>query len=158
MASRAVIAMGSNIGDKAANIRAALERVGREPGVRVERVSQLYKTAPWGKTDQDWFVNGCAILATTLAPIELLARLKGVERAMGRQAGERWGPRLIDLDIIDFDNQVMQTPELTLPHPLALERDFVVIPLAEIAPELTIGGVKSLAAAARFKPLQTVGN
>lgn len=155
-AAKVAIAMGSNIGDKAGNIRAALELLAREPGVALGAVSKLYRTAPWGKTDQDWFVNGCALLTTRLAPLALLSRLKAVELAMGRQAGERWGPRLIDLDIIDYGGQALQSAELTLPHAQALERDFVMVPLAEIAPELMIAGVAARDAAAKFAPLPTL--
>src|SRR5271166_5896857 len=101
---RVVLALGGNVGDKAATLRRALRALGEEPGIELTAVSRLYRTAPWGKTDQDWFVNACALAWTGLAPEALLDRVKALEVELGRKPGERWGPRVIDIDIIDYDS------------------------------------------------------
>ena len=111
-------------------------RSASEPGIELAAVSRLYRTAPWGKTDQDWFVNACALAWTTLAPEALLDRVKALEVELGRKPGERWGPRVIDIDIIAYDDVALYTTgRLTLPHPELFNRAFVLVPLAEIAPE-----------------------
>jgi dihydropteroate synthase len=135
-----VFALGGNIGDKAGALRRALRALGSLPGIELTAVSRLYRTAPWGKTDQDWFVNACALARTDLAPEALLDQVKALEVELGREPGERWGPRVIDIDIIDYDSVVLGGPRLTLPHPELFNRAFVLVPLAEIAPERVIGG------------------
>ena len=114
-------------------------------------VSRLYRTAPWGKTDQDWFVNACALGRASLKPEELLERLKTLEVELGRAPAERWGPRVIDIDLIAYDDMTLKTERLTLPHPELFNRAFVLVPLAEIAPGLVIAGVRVGEAAARLK-------
>ena len=148
--ARIVLALGGNIGDKAASLRRALRAIAGEPEIELIRVSRLYRTAPWGKTDQDWFLNACALAWTSLAPEALLERLKALEVELGRVSGERWGPRLIDIDLIAYDDVSLKTSTLTLPHPEALNRPFVLVPLAEIAPDLAIAGVRIGDAAARL--------
>jgi len=148
--ARIVLALGGNIGDKAASLRRALRAIASEPEIKLTRVSRLYRTAPWGKTDQDWFLNACALAWTSLAPEALLERLKALEVELGRVSGERWGPRLIDIDLIAYDDVSLKTSTLTLPHPEALNRPFVLVPLAEIAPDLAIAGVRIGDAAARL--------
>ena len=145
------LSLGSNVGDKAAHIRSAIARIDGEPGVRVTKVSRLYRTPPWGKTDQDWFVNAALIAETSLGPQALLARLKSLEMQLGRTPGERWGPREIDIDILYYGDRELRSATLTLPHPEMFGRAFVMIPLAEIAPERVIAGreVKSVADALR---------
>ena len=145
------LSLGSNVGDKSAHIRAAIARIDGEPGVRVTKVSHLYRTPPWGKTDQDWFVNAAVVAETSLTPHALLARMKSLELQIGRTPGVRWGPRLIDIDILYYDDRELRTETLTLPHPEMFARGFVMIPLAEIAPDRVVAGrnVESVAEALR---------
>lgn len=133
--TRAVyLGLGSNLGDRAANLRAAVAALA--PQVVVERVSSAYDTAPQLVLDQPRFLNAAVAGRTTLEPRALLRLVKGVEAALGRVAGPRYGPRLVDIDLLLIDDLVLATPELTLPHPRLPERAFVLVPLAEIAPEL----------------------
>lgn len=134
--SIAYIGLGSNLGDKAANLRAALEALGRHPQVRVQAVSPFYRSEPWGKTDQDWFVNAAARLETDLSPLELLDLLLETEKQQGRERHEHWGPRTIDLDLLLYDELQMKTDRLTLPHPYLTQRAFVLRPLLDLAPDL----------------------
>jgi len=149
--TRIVLALGGNVGDKVLSLRRALRAIAGEPGVELTAVSRLYRTAPWGKTDQDWFLNACALGLTRLAPEALLERIKALEVELGRVSTERWGPRVIDIDLIAYDDVTLKTERLTLPHPELFNRAFVLAPLAEIAPDLVIAGVKMSDAAARLK-------
>ncbi|MGB9723302.1 MAG: 2-amino-4-hydroxy-6-hydroxymethyldihydropteridine diphosphokinase [Chloroflexia bacterium] len=128
------LGLGSNLGDRLANLRQALTRLAEVASI--EAVSSVYETAPWGVRDQPRFLNAACRARTSLPPERLLEELQRIEQALGRRRGERWGPRTIDLDILFYDGQVLDTPELTLPHPLLHERAFVLVPLAEIAPEV----------------------
>jgi 2-amino-4-hydroxy-6-hydroxymethyldihydropteridine diphosphokinase len=141
------LSLGSNMGDKRANLAAALGALERA-GVAVVARSGDYRTPPWGPIAQDWFVNACAAVRTALPPRELLRLCLSVERDMGRIRAERWGPRLIDIDILAYEGVAQEAPDLTLPHPRLLERAFVLVPLAEIAPDLVVGGQRIGAAAA----------
>jgi 2-amino-4-hydroxy-6-hydroxymethyldihydropteridine diphosphokinase len=134
-----LLGLGGNLGDAAATIVAALARL-EEAGVEMVARSSLYRTAPWGKTDQPPFVNACAVVRTDLHPRALLDRILTVESDLGRRRGERWGPRTIDIDILDYDGLALDEPGLTLPHPRLTERAFVLIPLAEIAPDRVVAG------------------
>ena len=147
--ARAALSLGGNIGDARATIAAALAAL-EASGVRVVARSSDYRTRPWGKTDQPDFTNVSAVVETALPPLELLAVCLEVERQLGRVRYERWGPRLIDIDLIAYDDVRMDTPALTLPHRHAHERGFVLIPLAEIAPDLLIGDRTVAELAARF--------
>jgi 2-amino-4-hydroxy-6-hydroxymethyldihydropteridine diphosphokinase len=118
------------LGDPAANVRAAIEALS-EIGMVAAR-SRLYRTKPWGRTDQPDFCNAAAIVETQLPPRELLQRLKALEQRLGRTPSERWGPRAIDFDILFYDGISLDEPGLQLPHPRLLERAFVLVPLAEI--------------------------
>jgi 2-amino-4-hydroxy-6-hydroxymethyldihydropteridine diphosphokinase len=129
------LALGANLGDRRANLRAAVEQLGAE--VQVERLSSLYETEPAYVLDQPRFLNMALRGHTALEPTALLAFLKQIERDLGRANGPRYGPRVIDLDILLYDNLALATAELTIPHPRMAERPFVLVPLAEIAPELT---------------------
>ena len=149
--ARIVIALGGNVGDQVKSVRRALSAIAAEPGVELTAVSRFYRTPPWGKTDQDWFVNACAIGRTSLKPEALLERVKRLEAELGRQPTERWGPRIIDIDLIAYDEVALKTERLTLPHPELFNRAFVLVPLAEIAPDLVIGGVRIGEAAARLR-------
>ena len=134
------LGLGSNLGDKEANIREALGRLARHPNVRLEQVSSLYETAPIGFTEQPDFVNAVVLIETRLSPVDLLHAVLGIENDMGRVRNRHWGPRVIDIDLLLFNNTEMDTPELTLPHPRMMERAFVMAPLAEIAPDLELPG------------------
>jgi 2-amino-4-hydroxy-6-hydroxymethyldihydropteridine diphosphokinase len=129
----AFVGIGSNLGDSVAAIRASVDALGALGSV--ERVSSLYRTPPWGNTEQPDFVNAVAALRTELAPRALLAALKDVERQLGRDdAGERWGPRTIDLDILIYGDERVDEPGLAIPHRHLSERAFALVPLAEIEP------------------------
>ena len=129
------IGLGSNLGDRAANLRAARERL-ELSGVRIRQGSSIYETEPRGMLDQPWFLNQVIEAETTLYPRQLLARLLMIEREMGRLRMTPNGPRTIDLDILLFGNAVVQAAGLEIPHPRMAERRFVLEPLAEIAPGL----------------------
>ncbi len=133
--SQAFIALGGNLGDVRATLHAALEPLVRLG--QVVRKSSLYRTAPWGKLEQPDFLNAVLELSTALEPLELLENLLEIEHQFGRERLERWGPRILDLDVLSFGGQVLRTPNLTLPHPRMLERTFVLVPLLEIAPHWT---------------------
>ena len=148
--ARVVLALGGNVGDKVLSLRRALRAIAAEPEIELIAVSRLYRTAPWGKTDQDWFVNACALARTSLKPEPLLERMKALEVELGRAPAERWGPRVIDIDLIAYDDIALKTERLTLPHPELFNRAFVLVPLAEIAPDLVIAGVRVGEAVARL--------
>ena len=131
----AYVALGSNLGDKEGNLRRALELL-EERGVEVVKTSTFICTEPYGVTDQPQFLNGVCQVRTSLAPLALLHILLAIEQEMGRVRLRHWGERNIDLDLLLYEDVVMDTPELTLPHPDMQNRDFVLLPLAEIAPEI----------------------
>mgnify|MGYP004482469047 FL=1 len=133
--SFAYIALGSNLGDKEKNLRRALLLLTQQ-GVEVVRVSSFLATEPYGVTDQPQFLNAVACVRTSLAPLALLDVLLATELAMGRVRLRHWGERNIDLDLLLYEDVVLNTPRLHLPHPDMQNRDFVLLPLAEIAPEL----------------------
>ena len=129
-----ILGMGGNLGDRLAHLRAALEAL--EPAYQIERLSSVYETAPQLVTDQPAFYNLVCIGYTSLTPQGLLRLLKELEARLGRQSRYRYGPREIDLDILLYGDLVMETDDLTIPHPRLAERAFVLVPLAEIAPNL----------------------
>ncbi|MBV8152986.1 MAG: 2-amino-4-hydroxy-6-hydroxymethyldihydropteridine diphosphokinase [Candidatus Eremiobacteraeota bacterium] len=128
--SRAYVGLGSNLGDPAGNVERGFTELARL--ATIVRRSSLYRTAPWGKTDQPEFVNAVALLETDLTPRALLKALKDAEQRLGRENGERWGPRTIDLDLLTFGDSVIDEPGLRVPHPYLAARAFVLVPLAEI--------------------------
>ncbi|HEY5226555.1 MAG TPA: 2-amino-4-hydroxy-6-hydroxymethyldihydropteridine diphosphokinase [Methylovirgula sp.] len=132
--------LGSNIGDKPANIRQALALLGERGVATLTAVSSIYRTPPWGYLEQESFANACALGRTALNPAALLAAVKAIEADMGREEAMRWGPRLIDIDILFYGDMPLTTPDLVLPHKELFNRAFVLVPLAEIAPELKLGG------------------
>jgi 2-amino-4-hydroxy-6-hydroxymethyldihydropteridine diphosphokinase len=137
----AYVGIGSNLDDPAAQVSAAIERLA---GIRLTQrvlVSHRYRTAPFGVTDQPEFVNAAAGLITQLDAQDLLDELRAIESAMGRARREKWGPRVIDLDLLVFGCERREDANLTLPHPGIVERNFVLYPLAEIAPDLEVPGV-----------------
>ncbi len=146
----AYLSLGSNLGDGAAILDDAVRRLEATPAIRVLARSSLYRTPPWGKLDQPPFLNAALRVATDLAPHALLARCLAVETELGRVRAERWGPRLIDIDILTMDDQVVADERLTLPHPHLLARAFVLVPLLEIAPDLRVGGQSVRDALARL--------
>ncbi len=148
--ARVVLALGGNVGDKVKSLRRALRAIASEPEIELTAVSRFYRTPPWGKTDQDWFVNACALGRTSLEPKALLERVKTLEVELGRAPTERWGPRVIDIDLIAYGDITLTTERLTLPHPELFNRAFVLVPLAEIAPDLVVAGVRVGDAAARL--------
>lgn len=134
---RAWLSLGANIGDPAAQLAEALRRIDAEESIHITKRSSVSITKAWGKTDQPDFANMTIELETSLKPLELLDVLQAIELAMGRVREEHWGPRLIDIDIIAYEQVTMISPRLTLPHPHAHERDFVLMPLDDIAPEVS---------------------
>jgi 2-amino-4-hydroxy-6-hydroxymethyldihydropteridine diphosphokinase len=139
--TRAYVGLGANLGDREATIRAALEAL---PGVVA--VSSLRETDPVGVTDQPQYLNGVAALETGLSPRELLDALLAVERELGRERRERWGPRTIDLDLLLYGEETIDEPGLTVPHPRLHERRFALEPLSELAPDALIPGRGRVAA------------
>ena len=128
------LALGSNLGDRLANLRGAVAAL--PPVVAVQAESPVYETPPWGYTDQPPFLNMVLQGATELQPMPLLANLKQLERTLGRGKTFRWGPRRIDIDILFYDDLVLETPRLSIPHPGLPERAFVLVPLADLAADL----------------------
>jgi 2-amino-4-hydroxy-6-hydroxymethyldihydropteridine diphosphokinase len=151
MAVEAFIALGGNVGDVRATFDQAIVMLCDGNAVRLEARSSDYRTPPWGVTDQPAFVNTVIAVVTSLSPHALLARAKECERALGRDRAreQRWGPRTIDIDLLAYDGITVKDTELTLPHPRLFERGFVLVPLAEIAPDRNIGGVVVREALAR---------
>ncbi|MGX5800170.1 2-amino-4-hydroxy-6-hydroxymethyldihydropteridine diphosphokinase [Bradyrhizobium sp. Arg314] len=138
--SAVYLSLGGNLGDPANSMGAALRILDGDDQTRVTAVSSLYRTPPWGKLDQPDFLNAAAAIETALSPRALLDLCLDVERRLKRVREERWGPRLIDIDILVFGDRVIHETGLEVPHPRMLERAFVLAPLAEIAPGLSVGG------------------
>lgn len=138
--STVYLSLGGNLGDPAQSMGAALRMLDGGAETRVTAVSSLYRTPPWGKLDQPDFLNAAAAVETALSPRALLDLCLDVERRLKRVREERWGPRLIDIDILVFGDRVIHETGLEVPHPRMLERAFVLAPLAEIAPGLSVGG------------------
>jgi len=140
--SEALLALGGNVGDSRTILARAIALLCDGEAVWLLARSAAYRTPPWGDPDQPPFINLCIAVETTLAPLALLARAHQVERALGRDRTRerRWGPRTADIDILAYDDLTLDTPELTLPHPRLFERAFVLVPLAEIAPDRIVAG------------------
>ncbi|HEY7458706.1 MAG TPA: 2-amino-4-hydroxy-6-hydroxymethyldihydropteridine diphosphokinase [Xanthobacteraceae bacterium] len=144
------VALGSNLGDRAANLAAARDALARiliEPAL-----SSIYETEPWGPPNQGRYLNQVMRGTTALAPRDLLENLQDIERSLGRdrRREERYGPRTIDLDILLYDDLVVEEPGLQIPHPRMMERAFVLVPLVEIAPDRVVHGVRIKDALARL--------
>ncbi|MBN8963250.1 MAG: 2-amino-4-hydroxy-6-hydroxymethyldihydropteridine diphosphokinase [Rhizobiales bacterium] len=141
-----LIALGGNIGDVRATFPKAISNIlGMAQATLLARSSD-YRTPPWGEEAQDPFINACVEVETSLDPHALLFTLQKIEKRFGRVRDQRWGPRTLDLDLLAYDDAVINQPDLTLPHPRLFERAFVLVPLAEIAPDRVIAG-RSVAAA-----------
>ena len=133
---RAFVGIGSNLGDRRKNCAEAVERLEQIPGCRLVRCSRWYLTSPVGVEDQDWFVNGVVSLDVEISARDLLARLLAIESGMGRIRTEKWGPRVIDLDLLLYGLDIIDERDLKIPHPHLHLRRFVLAPLAEVAPDI----------------------
>ena len=136
----ALLGLGGNVGDPPASMASALERLQADGDVEVDAVSRLYRTPPWGKTDQDWFFNACAKVRTTQCPHALLDACLAVERQLKRKRRERWGPRIIDIDVLTYNADTIDEDGLSVPHPHMHERAFVLLPLLDIAADTVVRG------------------
>jgi 2-amino-4-hydroxy-6-hydroxymethyldihydropteridine diphosphokinase len=150
--AEALVALGGNVGDARATLDKAVGLFCDGADVQLRARSSDYRTPPWGDTDQSPFINLCIAVTTRLSPQALLDRAQQVERALGRERAKerRWGPRTADLDILAYDDLALDGSALTLPHPRLFERAFVLMPLAEIAPDRMISGVRMRDALARI--------
>jgi 2-amino-4-hydroxy-6-hydroxymethyldihydropteridine diphosphokinase len=150
--AEALIALGGNVGDVRATFDRAVTMLCETDAVRLIARSSDYCTPPWGVEDQPPFINAALAVATTLAPHDLLRHARTIETLLGRDRAneQRWGPRKIDIDLIAYDDAVIDDPELQLPHPRLFQRAFVLIPLAEIAPQRLIAGIRVGEALARL--------
>jgi 2-amino-4-hydroxy-6-hydroxymethyldihydropteridine diphosphokinase len=142
--AEALLALGGNVGNVRSTFDRAVAMLGDGAAVRLMARSSDYRTPPWGVTDQPAFVNAVVAVATSLTPHELFARAIAVERALGRDRRNerRWGPRSVDIDLLAYDDLTLNDADLTLPHPRLFERAFVLVPLAEIAPDRVIAGFR----------------
>lgn len=138
--TQAWIGLGSNLGDSYRLITTAFARLDQLPGTSLRATSRLYRTEPWGPVPQAFFLNAAAEIETELDAPDLLAALLAIESLCGRERVVRWGPRTLDLDLLLYDDEVISTPRLTVPHPRLAERAFVLMPLAEIAPDAQVPG------------------
>lgn len=136
--SRAYIGLGANLGDPVAQMERALNALSALPTVRRLRRSSYYRTKPWGPVKQDDFINAVAAIDTLLSPVQLMTQLLKIERGLGRIRGERFGPRLIDLDLLLFGALTLNSPHLAVPHPRLSERAFVLVPLMELDESIVI--------------------
>jgi 2-amino-4-hydroxy-6-hydroxymethyldihydropteridine diphosphokinase len=136
----AYIGIGGNVGDVFASMKSALNLLNDHPQISVNKISKIYKTPPWGIEDQDWFLNACASVETTLTAQELLKTCLEVEVSLKRVREIRWGPRTIDLDVLVFGEENIAQDNLQVPHPRMHERAFVLMPMADIAPDLPLNG------------------
>lgn len=147
--AEAALSLGGNVGDVAAAFARVLEALRAHAQIANLRASRVWRTPPWGKTDQPDFLNMAVAFGTTLSPRELLELIRRLENNAGRAREERWGPRTLDLDIILYGDETIDEPDLQIPHPRAHERAFVLVPLAEVLPDARIGGL-SVAELARM--------
>lgn len=149
--AEAFLALGGNVGDVRNTFAAAIAILCQDGAVRLTARSSDYRTPPWGVTDQPPFVNAVIAVMTTLSPHALLAHAQACERALGRDRAreQHWGPRTIDIDLLAYDDLTLHDPALTLPHPRLFERAFVLVPLAEVASDRTIAGIRVRDALAR---------
>lgn len=137
---RVTLGLGGNLGDPPVAMAKALQHINRHDAIEIEAVSRLYRTPPWGNTDQDWFYNCCAVVVTTLKPRVVLDICLDIEKLLKRRRKERWGPRIIDIDILTYDEETVDEEGLTLPHPHMHVRAFVLVPLREIAADVKVAG------------------
>ena len=131
---RAVVGLGSSLGDRRGQLELAARLLHAWPGLRVLRSSRLYRTPPWGGVARNWFLNGAVLLESSLGARELLGVCQAIERRLGRRGGLRWGDRAVDLDLLCMDGCVARGPDARVPHPRIAERPFVVLPLEDVLP------------------------
>ena len=136
--NKAYLGLGSNMGDKKRYLYDAIQILNHHEQIMITTLSSLYETVPWGYVDQDIFMNLVVEIETTLAPIELLDVCQQIENELGRVREFKWGPRVIDVDILIYNDEAIECERLIVPHPYMTERDFVMIPLAEICPQLVV--------------------
>jgi len=136
----AILGLGGNIGDSRKLMATAIQNLAAHPEIRVKAVSALYETPPWGKTDQPPFLNAAALVETTLTPRRLLEAILEVERKLGRHRGEKWGPRIVDIDILLFGTGTIQEQGLHIPHPHLHERAFALKPMLDVMPDAEFAG------------------
>lgn len=134
--SKVYIGVGSNLGDREENIKSAIKLIDNHPLIKIIKISPIYETEPVGFKEQNWFLNLAVELETSLLPQELLVVLKQVESKLGKKIKRKWGPRTIDLDILLYNNCILDLPDLQIPHKLMHKRAFVLTPLAQIAPNV----------------------
>ncbi|MEO1199187.1 MAG: 2-amino-4-hydroxy-6-hydroxymethyldihydropteridine diphosphokinase [Pseudomonadota bacterium] len=134
------IGIGSNLGDRQATLTSALSALDAHPRITLQKVSTFYETDPWGPVPQGPYLNACVLVATDLDAEPLLDVFLEIERVHGRERGERWGPRTLDIDMLTYGDQDLTADRLTVPHPRMLDRPFVLVPLTEIAPDLEVRG------------------
>ena len=139
-----LLGLGSNLGDREQQLQQALQKLSDNADIRIAAISNIYETKPVGDTDQPDFLIMAAIVETSLTPIELLKRCLSVETEMGRVRTRRWGPRIIDIDLLVYHEITAEEPELRLPHPEIANRNFVLIPLNDIAPHLQLSNGHSV--------------
>lgn len=144
MGTAAYMGIGSNLGDRLANLQSAVELLAAQPGVKVVRSSRVYETDPVGGPPQIDYLNAVVEVETGLSPRELLDACMEVERLLGRIRNERWGPRIIDVDVLTYDEEEIDEPGLMVPHPRMHERGFVLVPLIELAADPALPGGKRL--------------
>lgn len=154
------LGLGGNLGNPASSIAYALQVFDARNDTQIKVVSALYRTPPWGKTDQNWFYNACASIETNLEPLALIETCLAIEADMKRERIERWGPRTLDIDILAMQEKgakfiALNEERLALPHPRMMSRAFVLVPLADIAPDLQIEG-KNIAEAAHNSDAQGI--
>lgn len=153
MANRCFIGLGANLEQPLATLQRAAEVLATLPALHNWQCSSFYQSKPMGPQDQPDYVNAVACFDTELQPLELLDLLQSIEQQFGRLRGRRWGPRTLDLDLLFYANEQVNHERLTVPHPGILEREFVLIPLAELAPDLILPTGQTAAAAAQQIPL-----
>ena len=142
--NKALISLGSNLGDSIATLKSAIALLKATPGIKVDKISSFYKTPPVGGVIQDDFINACALLCVTFNAHDLMQTLLDIEKEFKRERIIRWGRRTLDLDLIDFNGEISNDSFITLPHPRAYQRAFVLVPANEIVPDLLLGGKYSI--------------
>lgn len=140
--SEIFLGLGSNLGDRRANLENGLQRLTNSPEIQIKKISSVYETEPYGAKDQPWFLNIVIEIGTGLSPLALLEVTQHIERQVGRGKTHFWGPRIIDIDILSYEDRIVMHPELQIPHPQLHVRQFVLIPLKEIAARFVHPGLK----------------
>lgn len=154
------VGLGGNVGDPVATMRAAMDALSKLPETELLRASRLYRTPAWGVREQADFINAVVLLRTALGPRDLLEHMLDIERGYGRERRERWGPRILDLDLLLYGDEVIEAPGLRVPHPHLHERAFALLPLLDVSPDATIprrGSARDALSALACEGIQAVG-